>query len=233
MPCLGMQNPVHVINVTEIEGLQDIIALGNLIEFASALDLRTYENIILDEEEQLEIEIAMTRYRTFGRWFSRNFGLLIEGTWVAASYLFKRRLISFAATTCVYFAKEHSTTQRQSELKGITPSLVKSHFRRHIRLCWPDLLPLFEHLLDNPSSFLYHTGPSIRVFRKTELNLLNENLADKTEEKDYSPAPISLPVEPAPTASQHIPEHPAPKRAHIPSALPTSPSQQKISKRRK
>jgi hypothetical protein len=232
MPFSGMKKPLHVIDVTVIEGLLDIIALGNLIEFSSALDLRTYENIILDEDELLEIEIAMTRYRAFIRWFCRKFGLLIEGTWVVASYLFKHRLISFAATTCVYFANEHSTTQRESRLKGITPSLVKGYFRRHIKLCWPDLEPLFEHLLDHPSCFLYYTGPSIRVIRKTELNLLQENLTDKIEDEDYSPAPIYLPAQPAPTAGEEAPEHPAPKRAHNPSASATSPSE-KMGKRRK
>jgi hypothetical protein len=230
MPFLGTQPPLHVIDVTAIEGLLDIIALGNLIEFASALDLRTYENIILHEDEQLEIEIAMTRYRTFIRWYCRKFGLLIDGNWIVPSYLFKHRLISFAATTCVYFANEHATTQKESQLKGITPSLVKGHFRRHIKLCWPDLDPLFEHLLHHPSSFLYYTGPPIRVIRKTELVLLQENLTDKIEDNDYSCAPIYLP---APTASEEAPEHSAPKRAHIPSASATSPSQKNMGKHRK
>ena len=230
---LGSEIPLHIIDVTVIEGLLDIIALGNLIEFATALDLRTYESIILPQEERLEIEIAMTRYRAFIKWFGRKFGLLIEGTWVTPSYLFKHCLVSFAAAVCVYFANEHSTTQHQSKLKGISPFLVKRHFRRQIQLCWPDLQPIFDHLLAQPSPFLYYTGPSIRIIRKTELNLLAENLTGKIPDNTYSAAPIYLPVQAPPSIRSQTPDPPAPKRPHNPTASATSPSQQKITKRRK
>jgi hypothetical protein len=74
-PFSGMQTPLHVIDVTTTQGLLDIIALGNVIEFTPALDLRTYEHIVLDEEEQLEIEASMARYRLFIRWYCKKFGL--------------------------------------------------------------------------------------------------------------------------------------------------------------
>jgi hypothetical protein len=168
MPASGMETPLHVINVTTVDGLQDLIALSNIIEFASALDFHMYENVLLDDEQRLEIEAAMTRYRAFIQWFSKKFGLLIDGTWLNPTYLFKSRLVSFAATVCGYFAKKHATTQRQSRLVGITPFQVKKMFRRHIQICWPDLLPAFDHLLTKLSSFLYYIGPPIRIIRKTK-----------------------------------------------------------------
>jgi hypothetical protein len=228
-----MRCPPHVIDVTVIDGLLDIIALGNIIEFAAALDWRSYEHIILHDDEKLEIEIAITRYRTFIRWFGKKFGLLIDGNWITPSYLFKHRLISFAATVCVYFAKEAPNTQRQSELQGMSPSLVKRHFRHHIQICWPDLLAAFEHLLDvdGSSIYLYYTGPPIRLIRKTELNLLKENLVDKLELSQYSKAPIYRPVEVPPSVDEQAAQPPAEKRSYLPTGSATSPSQQKVAKR--
>jgi hypothetical protein len=58
-----MYTPLHVINVKDTEGLLDLIALGNIIEFAAALDHRTYENVVVHKEEREEQEVAMTDYR--------------------------------------------------------------------------------------------------------------------------------------------------------------------------
>lgn len=84
-----MDAPQHVIDVETMDGLLDIIAVGNIIEFATALDHRTYENVVVDNDERLEQEAAMTRYRTFISWFSKRYGLVINGIWLNPSYLFK------------------------------------------------------------------------------------------------------------------------------------------------
>ena len=228
-----MERPLHVIDVTVSEGLLDMIALGNIIEFAISLDLRTYENVVVDQLERQEIEASMTRYRSLIAWYCKNFGLLIDGTWINPTYLFKLRLISFAATVCQYFAQEHATTQQQSQLKGITPLLVKKMFRRHIQMCWTDLLPAFERLLTDPSHFLYHTSPPFRIVRKTDLHLLQENLADRTEDRDFAGAPIYPPADNPPVPRKDAAQIAAEKRGHIPTGSPNSPSQQKVNKRRK
>jgi hypothetical protein len=48
---------LHVINVTRIEGLLDIIAIGNIIEFAVALNFHTYEGKDFDDNEYFEREL--------------------------------------------------------------------------------------------------------------------------------------------------------------------------------
>ena len=227
-----MQVPLHTIDVTHAEGLLDIIALGNIIEFMHALDLQSYQDIELDEKERLEIEATMARYRLFIRWFSKTFGLLMDSKWINPTYLFKRRLASFGASVCVYFAEQHSTTQRQSRLAGISPLRVKKMFRQHIQKCWTDLLPIFDHLLNAPSAFLYHTGPRFHVVRKTNIDLLAANVVDKMEDTDYSRAPIFLSptVLPLSTPST-VPA--AQKRGHISTGSPMSPSSSKVTKRKK
>jgi hypothetical protein len=228
-----MQTPLHIIDVTTTQGLLDIIALGNIIEFTPALDLRTYQHIFLDDEEQLEIEASMARYRLFIRWYCKKFGLLMDNTWICPSYLFKRRLVSFGASVCAYFIDEHSTTQRQSRLAGISPMQVTKMFRQHLQRCWPDLIPVFHQLLASPSAFLYHTGPTVRIVRRTDLHLFAANLVGKTPDVDYARAPIFLPaLEPATT-----PEPPAApaahKRGHIATGSAMSPSSKHIAKRKK
>jgi hypothetical protein len=228
-----MQVPLHIIDVTHPEGLLDIIALGNIIEFTHALDLRSYQDIDLEEPEQLEIEATMARYRLFVRWFSKKFGLLMDSKWINPMYLFKRRLASFGASVCVYFTEQHPTTQRQSRLVGITPLRVKKMFRQHIQKCWTDLLPIFDDLLNTPSAFLYHTGPSIRIVRKTNIDLLAANVVEKPEDIDYARAPISRPPPPVMSPPTQSTPPAAQKRGHISTGSPMSPSSSKVTKRRK
>jgi hypothetical protein len=228
-----MQIPLHVIDVTKSEGLLDIIALGNIIEFTPAFDLRSYGDIEVDEEEQLEIEAAMSQYRTFIRWFSKKFGLLMDRHWINPTYLFKRRLASYGASVCVYFHEQHSTTQRQSHLAGISPLKVKNMFRQHIKKCWTDLLPLFDELLINPSAFLYHTGPPVRIVRKTHLHLFAAKVLGRTEDIDYARTPIYLLPPLPPTTAEPTTPPPALKRGHIATGSATSPSSSKVTKRKK
>jgi hypothetical protein len=224
-----METPLHIIDVTTIDGLMDMIALGNIIEFAVALDMRTYNpTIVLDTVERHEQEAAMAHYRTLVRWFGRNYGLLIDDSWVNGTYIFKRRLISFAASVGAYFDHQHSITQRQDPLKGITLAKVKQLLRRNIELNWTDLLPGFDSL--TPSHFLYHISHPFCLIRKTPLNLLKEKLMDCREDRQYAGAPIYLSVSAAPPP---VPDHPGEKRVHNPASPVTSLSQKKVAKRRK
>lgn len=222
-------------DVSKVNGLLDIIAIGNIIEFAVALDYRTYQGPQPQDTEYLERDAAMTRYRTFITWFSDRYGLIIDGSWVNPSYLFKRRLICFAATLLDYFTREHLTVQQYDKLKGINPDAVKRVVRHHIQTSWADLLPAFDKLVHEPSSFLYHNGPPIRIIRKTPFRLAEENLMDRTEALDFDSTPLYN------TAQEDLlPEYPAEKRSHFVTSdtrtvvsPPSSPSQQKVVKRRK
>jgi hypothetical protein len=134
----------------------------------------------IDNDERLEQEAAMTHYREFMRWFSRNYGLLIDDAWTSATYLFKCRLISFGATVTNYFARKHATTQRQDRMQSITPATVAKKFCRHIEKCYLDVLPAFDKLLTESSSFLCYIGPPIRIIPKTEIRLFQEKLCGYT-----------------------------------------------------
>jgi hypothetical protein len=207
-----------------------MIALGNIIEFAVALDYRTHEHIEVHDGEYLEREAAMTHYRTLIAWFSNRYGVIIAGSWVNPSYLFKRQLISFGASLGDYFTRKHSTVQQHDKMVGITPVGVKRVIRHHIQTSWANLLPAFDQLVDKPSQFLHYTGPAFRIIRKTPFRLAEENLLDCTEDLDFDAAPIYLASQ-APSNAL-IPDHPAEKRSTVVSP-PSSPSRRKVLKKRK
>jgi hypothetical protein len=228
-----MQTPLHVIDVTTPDGLLDIIALGTIVEFTLALDWRTYQHAVIEAEELEEIEASTARYHYFIRWYSRKFGLLMDNKWISPSYLFKRRLVSYAASVCAYFTDEHANTQHQSRLHGITPLLVKKTFRHHLQKSWPDLIPIFDDLLISPSAFLYHTGPTIRIVRKTDLHLFAANLLHRPEDKDYARAPIFPKATEPPTMTEPPVAPAAQKRGHVVTGSATSPSSKHVGKRQK
>jgi hypothetical protein len=228
-----METPIHVIDVRTVRGLLDLIAIGNIIEFATALDHRTYENVIVDNDERLEQEAAMTRYRTFISWFSKRYGLLIDGVWLNPSYLFKRRLISFGSTLGKYFSLEHSYVQPLDRIHGITPSGVKKMIRRHIEHFWCDLLPSFDQLTTDPSPVLYYVGPPIKIIEKTPESLAQASLLGCREQIDYQNAPIYLMLEAARNAVPPSVIQSAKKREHVPTSPTNSPSTSKTVKRRK
>jgi hypothetical protein len=232
--------PLHVINITQVDGLLDIIALGNIIEFAVVLDFRTYEDIELHDNEYLEREAAMTHYRTLIAWFSNRYGLRIGDAWVNPAYLFKRELISFGATLGAYFAKSHRIVQRHDKLNGISPLKVHKTIQHHIQTSWADLVPAFDKLVANPPSLLSYTGPAFRIFRTTHFRLEEEGLLNNaliTESHDYDPAPIYVLPE---TTGGLLTDQFGQKRTRVvasenQSAVspPSSPSQKKVIKRRK
>ena len=78
---------MHVLDIRKIDELLDLIAVGNIIEFATALDHRTYQDVEVSAAERMEQEIAMTRYRTFIWWFMKWFVLMIRDRPVNAAYL--------------------------------------------------------------------------------------------------------------------------------------------------
>ena len=224
-----VSTPVHVIDVTTVRGLHNIIALGNIIEFTVALDFRTYDGTVLEDEEYLERETAMTLYRRFISWFSDTYSLRFGDTWVNPSYLFKHRLISFAASVDGYFSRQHENVQQQDKLKGITPAAVRKVLRHHLDMAWTDLVPGFERLLQDPPLFLYWRGPDFRIIRKTPFRLLAEGLLDTIEVIELDSNPIYI------EAPQLVPDRPAQKRTNTDrmASPPSSPSERKVVKRRK
>jgi hypothetical protein len=221
---------VHVLDIRKIDELLDLIAVGNIIEFATALDHRTYQDVEVSAAERMEQEIAMTRYRTFIRWFMKRFVLMIRDRPVNAAYLFKRRLLSIATTLGHYVSREHSTVQKIDHVTGLTPAGVKRMIRHHIQQNWCDLLPAYDEMASAPSLLLYYVGPPITIVEKTPDYIAKVQYLKVVEDLDVKEAPIYLyNVSQGETPRNADPT--AEKRAHPGGS--TSPSTSTVQKRRK
>ena len=148
---LDLKRSVHVVDITTIDGLLDLIAVGNILEFATALDHHTYEGTPVNPKEHVEQEYVLTRYRTFIRWFMKRFVLMFRDRPVNATYLFKHRILCFATTLGLYVSREHSTVQKVDQVTGMTPATIKKLIRHHIQVHWRDLIPAYDEMVSKPS----------------------------------------------------------------------------------
>jgi hypothetical protein len=96
-----------VVDVTTKEGLLDFISVGCLIELYPALEHKPYP---ISPEEQDETEAISTRFRLFVRWFGDKYCLLAGTEWMNSNYLFRRRLVDFAATVHLYLRQHMQET---------------------------------------------------------------------------------------------------------------------------
>jgi len=124
-----------------MEGLLDMIAFGNMVEFATALDQSTYNDDNISPEEYEEQETTTARYRMFIRWFGQRFVLMIGLQWVNPSYLFQKSLVDFATTVYGYVIQEEPNLDHTTHL---TPLALKKRLLLHISMHWQELTPYFE-----------------------------------------------------------------------------------------
>jgi hypothetical protein len=219
---LGLQRPAHIIDVTSIQGLLDMISLGNIIEFANALDHRTYEGPELTPDEDQERLTAISRYHTFIVWYSNNFGLLIQDQWVNPGYLFKKRLVDFAVTVFEYFRRQQPLLNINHRTSGLTDTSLWKCLRHHIAENWLSLVPYLDATVEQPSLFLYYTGPDVVVMAKTAEHVMALTSLGLAEVLEYDDAPITFSTE---LASQKRPR-PIPES-------PPSPSSSRVLKCKK
>ena len=130
---------MHVINVTTIDGLFDIITLGNLIEFSAALDARTYALEPLSGAELQERRTAILRYHTFIALYAQEFCLVIDGMWVNPAYIFRKQLVDFGCTILKYFQTQEPLMDEDEQRPGLTSVLLHKCLSDHITQNWLDL----------------------------------------------------------------------------------------------
>jgi hypothetical protein len=142
-----------------------MIALGNIIELTRALDHRTYSNEHVNLEEAQEQVTAISRYHTFIGWYSQNFCLIMQGQWFNPGYLFRRRLVDFAASVCNYFHSEYKQMDKEDRVKGLTPAHLSNVILDHLQTNWLAMEPAIKAAFHQPSPFLYYTSPSFTLVR--------------------------------------------------------------------
>ena len=178
-------------DVSTIDGLLDFITVGCYVEFSQALDERTYTGGTISHDEIEEIEAATTRYRRFIAWFGHRFYLVINKEWLNPQYLFKRRLIDFAATMVLYVQEQMGDTHLAEVPKHtLTDKRIHAYMEMHLTTAYPDVIPAFNAACESPSRRLYYSGPTIELRRKDKnYHLLVKSLQYR-EDHDFSGGPV-------------------------------------------
>jgi hypothetical protein len=144
-----------------------MIALGCLTELSRPLDERLYASEVISQAEEDEIRAAQTRYRRFIAWYQERYVLVIENELINPSYLFRRRLVDFAASIVLY-AREQESDFFKSPVgtRGVAETIITRNILAHFSDAWAELSEVFLEVKKNPSPRLYYHGPEFKIIAR-------------------------------------------------------------------
>lgn len=157
----------HIPDMSQYEGLRDILALGMILEFSTVIDRRKYTTTMAvdaDTEEEARLEKSTRRYfRVLFKTFCTNYATNVGSEWIHPSYVYKLSLVKFAVALLEYMKNIvadprhiHIATE-QDILIAIQDYFKEDH---------PDLCPALEHYREKGKGWLIWSGPSIEIFRR-------------------------------------------------------------------
>jgi hypothetical protein len=205
--------PVHVVDISTVDGLLDLISMGNMVELSRALDDGNYTGDPMDEEEEDEIDAAITRYRMFMRWYALKFSVVIGKEWVNAWYVFKKRLVDFAATVLLYVSEQEPLALKITGDHELTARAMRKHLTKHFSLSWRELMPYWRSQQGKASIFLSDSFSDMRIVERTDQRRRQFAALGMTFKSEFSGARIYG------SLGQGTPSSaPAGSRPHIPLA---------------
>lgn len=156
------------------DGLLDVIALGCVIEFATALcRVRYADHYDPDtaEAETIHAEESQARtwFRVIMKIFATKYGTVVSGQMVHPSYIWHHCLVGFAAAVVTLMKTKARTLE---PFPNGTASKVTSTFRSHLEHDHPHLLAPFnaalkEKIGNKPArTSLLWDGRAIQIFPK-------------------------------------------------------------------
>jgi hypothetical protein len=134
----------HYINPENKDGLQDFIAVGNLLELCWIYDPLVYNNNG-SESEMAQRSATIVAYHEFQDIFSRSHSIVVDNSPVdPMKTLFEPSVLHMAVTICKY-----KQLERKSNKAFTLQQLVESA-RTHFSRCRPTLLVRFNEELSKP-----------------------------------------------------------------------------------
>lgn len=190
-------------------GLKDVIALGCILEFATALSLDKYSEDY-DHAAQASLQDfaderqARTFFRVIMKVFATKYTTLINGTVVHPSYVWQKIMIRFAAAFVTHMKAKEPLVE---PVPGRTSLTVEQALRRHFELDYPHLVSPFQAALDEVPAITSLTweasppkdaslaksvarSPRIQIRRKTAIFCKMLKAAGIVEALDYEPFPL-------------------------------------------
>jgi hypothetical protein len=166
--------------------------MGNMVELSRALDDGNYTGDPMDEEEEDEIDATITRYRMFMRWYARKFSVVIGKEWVNATYVFKKRLVDFAATVLRYVSEQESLALETAGDHELTARAMGKHLTKHFLSSWRELVPYWRSQLGKGSIFLSDTFSDMKIVERTDQKRRQFAALGLTFKSEFSGARIYL-----------------------------------------
>jgi hypothetical protein len=154
----------HIPDISTVEGLTDLMALGNVLELAQVLDRRTYQKGIINWQEQEEMAMARWRYRLLQNFFAKFFVVFANELPIHTMSVFRRSLVEFAASI-IHYKRETALTAPKTT--GCTPATVEAKVFAYFESNFPELLPVLRKLLARTVYSFAWSGPNLRVERRS------------------------------------------------------------------
>lgn len=165
-------NP-HVPDIRTHDGLLDLIALGCILEFATALSRERYNEDYdhaspeswRDFTEQSQ---ARTWFRVILKTFATKYTTVIKGKLVHPSCIWETVLVNFASAVVSHLDVEHISME---EIPGLTPEAVEEALHRHLSSDYPHLVAPFEAAIETlpRQNCLSWNGSRIQIQKKTRV----------------------------------------------------------------
>lgn len=154
----------HIPDISTVEGLTDLMALGNILELAQVLNRRTYQKGIINWQEQEEMAMARWRYRLLQNFFAKFFVVFANKMPIHTMSVFRRSLLEFAAAIIQY---KRDTAQTAPRTPGCTPATMEAKVFAYFTSNFPELLPALRKLLQKSVYSFCWSGPTLTVERRT------------------------------------------------------------------
>lgn len=154
------------------DGFLDVIALGCVLEFTTALTRIRYHprynpDTAEAEANYAEESQARTWFRVIMKIFATKYGTLVAGNIVHPSYILHRSLVGFAAAVVTHMKAQDGMLE---PFEGGSASTVASKLRLHLKVDHPHLVAPFNAALkvQPPITSLSWDGGRIQIMPKTD-----------------------------------------------------------------
>lgn len=162
----------HIPDIRHEVGLLDVVALGCVLEFATALNrFRYHSKYDADDQgaiQDLEQEsLSRTFFRVIMKTFGHRYVLNIGGALVHPAHVWQSILVRFAVVIVGYMNLKAKEVRKEP---GLTPEALEKQLRLHFQTDYPHLLPAFNAALSDapvPLELLWD-GPTIKVIQRTD-----------------------------------------------------------------
>ena len=147
----------HIPNMADNQGFWDIVMIGNVLECAQVLDIRSYSSLGVLAHELVEMAVARGRYRRLSVIFEGQYSVTVGSIKTNPFSVFRRSLVEFAAALIVY-KKEHDRSHDICSAKDVEDKMM-IFFKKN----YPELLPCLLEIISKKSGSFSWTGPPIEI----------------------------------------------------------------------